>query len=779
MREFKHFPLALRFHWLETEYDLRSLSKSTWLLLLLVLGLGVAMTFVKGFGNLSYYPALFFTIVFSLVGIPLGISIAKPLSSSSLWDSVKGTIWLPGIMTLAIVLLLSFNHFRSQTCDWGLGLAFFAMGPFLSAHLFMLIGVMIQGLGKSRTQRTLLGILTLVSLLIWEAEYFYCEPAVFSYSPLFGYLAGPIYDAAIILEIPYFLSRAIALAFAWGLYLILYSTSQRPKDGKTLFAMVRVRLGGILVIAAIACTLFAPHQWGLHGRLSSIDSLLSEVVENSEVALHYEPGSKKRRAHALRIYQDAQYRYKELETFFGGKPEQTLHIYLYSNPRQKRHYMGAERVRIAKPWLDQVHISGIGYGSPVLLHEMAHVFGAPIAEGWFGIPTHFGVFPKMALVEGLSTLLEGRRGDRSLHQWAAALSSIKKLPKISKIMGPGGYTQTYGPAAYTTAGSFLLYLDSVYGRNALLAFYRTGDPKDALGKSLGALEGDWIAFLGKEVLLPSSVLEEARFYYDRKPVLSRTCPVVVARLEREARRLLNKSNPSQALSRFDEVCLLRPELPAKQLNRVLSLAILGRFKEAIDISSSVYNDESQSGLIRFRARQLLADVEWLSGQSERAHGHYERLLEEPLSASTQRSLRVKYLATQSPMDEVQKVLRDYLLNVSLTGKIRRKKLLAALDAHPNHPLLLYLAGKLKAHKNNYDEAASLLGQAIPLLKHPMLLAEAHTASGKSLHLLERHDEAIHSLQTALNYLPKDRLGLRVAVSDWLKRAQYYAGEESP
>ena len=106
-----------------------------------------------------------------------------------------------------------------------------------------------------------------------------------------------------------------------------------------------------------------------------------------------------------------------------------------------------------------------------------------------------------------------------MHQWAAALESLDKLPNLLRMFNPSGYLTVHGATGYAAAGSFFAFLDDRFGRESLFTFYSEGEFEKAYGFPLSEGISRWKKMLRDEIPLSDGVVEEARYRLDRKPVL--------------------------------------------------------------------------------------------------------------------------------------------------------------------------------------------------------------------------------------------------------------------
>ena len=59
---------------------------------------------------------------------------------------------------------------------------------------------------------------------------------------------------------------------------------------------------------------------------------------------------------------------------FGAAPDGRITIWLFDSADDKRRWLGAAHVQIAKPWRREVYVQWEGLPHAVLPHELAHVF---------------------------------------------------------------------------------------------------------------------------------------------------------------------------------------------------------------------------------------------------------------------------------------------------------------------------------------------------------------------------------------------------------------------
>jgi hypothetical protein len=136
----------------------------------------------------------------------------------------------------------------------------------------------------------------------------------------------------------------------------------------------------------------------------------------------------------------------------------------------------------------------------------------------------------------------------------------KLAPDIRSLFRSDSFYRSSGPRAYTLAGSFLRYLADTYGKEKLRHLYQRGDFLSAYQRSLDGLAADWESFLDTVPLDPAAV-NQAFVRFRRGSIFARPCAHEVALLQAEASEFL-RSDPSQALARYERCAQIQPEEPS-------------------------------------------------------------------------------------------------------------------------------------------------------------------------------------------------------------------------
>ena len=755
----------------------------------LLVALAAALAFVRGFDALSYYFCLIVALAGSFAAGHIGVGAVRVARSV---EPAPSVLRVAGVAVVASILLsvlplalITLNALRVKTCDYPAGLLFYLIGPVTSMALSAAFGVSAGALTRTSPRGTALLVAGMVASFVWLAAHFYSSPQIFAYSPFFGFLSGAIYDDVITITRTLVLYRlgnvlqaALALAVAASA-----SVHLRPHVGALRHAGPR-RLSLIAALAVSVTALFLLRgHIGYEVSSEDIQRELGGRYETEHLVLYYPADSPKIVKEIQWLAEDHEFRYHELEELFGAPSKARIESYIYRSRAQKRRLMGADKVYVAKPWLHQIHLSGMPYGASVVKHEMAHVFAGDYAPGPLHVTARAWVLPHMALIEGLATAIEWDRGRLTPHQWSAAMQELGFLPELTRIMGPEGYLSTFGGTAYTAAGSFCRYLIDRYGMPRMLTVYGDGDFTAAYGRPIESLLTEWKGFLSDRTQVPLSPddLARARFYFDRKGVLQRVCPLVVAGLERAAADMVAKGRLDVAIPILRQVLAYTPKNVEKQAQLMTALFQAGEDDEARELARGILASENGGAFLKASVRGRVADADYRAGRLDEARATYEELQKAPLDQGSLRAIEVKLRALDDPNPVVRDGVRDYLLRPH--KKDESLALIRDLNYQaPASALLAYLLGRRLVTDGSFAEAlqpllwSDLLARTDPR-GVPLVAIERDRVTGLCYYFLGAPLEAERALARSQQMLPELALGLRNEVQDWINRCRWRAARK--
>ena len=565
-----------------------------------------ALSFVPLAGTLGYENGLLLSPLASAVGVAVGVDgVRARRRVASGHPTVRrlaahGGTELAALVGIALAVLL-LSQLWQRNCDpWG-GVAFFVMGPCLSAAMGWVAGLWGGALRQRRwAQIGVAGLVPATSTAIglWRL---WADPVVFAFDPFWGYFSGAIYDEAVSVGPTYLSFRAynlLAAGAALGLWRLLVDphtlrlgwptvpqergaasdpeSDPDPDRGTRGRASWRAVLPGaapVLVAGGVAAWIgLRGASMGFTADIESITEVLSGTRETEHFIIHYNPRSPTARSIEA-VAADHELAWHQLAQAMGRAPQGKVRSFVFVNATQKRQLMGAGTVQVAAPWRQQIYLDWRGFPHPVLPHELAHVFGKTVGDRVFGVSMD-GVVPNIALIEGFATAMAPRAADRlDLHDQATVLERLGKRPPLPAIMGPAFFTRS-SRIAYTTAGSFCRWLLDTRGFEPLGELYRTGgDFEAAYGEPLLALEEQWLAFLSaREGVTEDDVKAQAQ-RFQRRSVFQRPCAHRAATLLQEVALAQARGRLETMVEGYQTLCEIEPEEPQHKLGLAQGLAV--------------------------------------------------------------------------------------------------------------------------------------------------------------------------------------------------------------
>ena len=506
---------------------------------------------------------------------------------------------------------------------------------------------------------------------------------------------GPIYDEAVAASRALWLFRIDTLLYAAACAgLALLFGPPRPRRRGALIAIV---FGG----AAIWLSLQAER---LHWKASSaqLDAELGGRLETPHLVLHF-PREKSEGERAL-LARDAEIDVRAVAQFFGvPAPARKIDVWLYRSADEKRRLIGAAETSFTKPWLRQIHVNDAPAPHPILRHELVHALGADVARGPWGVPG--GLFPQMALIEGVAVAGDWPAGEFTAHEEARALRELKLLPDIARLFEPGLFYAESGPRAYTAAGSFVRWLWETKGPREVDELYSSHKPLDAK-----ALAPAYLSFLGS-LREPDRAVALAQQRFSAPAIIRKRCAHEVAGLQRQA---MQARDPASAAALWTKCTELEPDDPAL-------LAALHRAQiQAKDFAAAARTEAkalAHPKLSKPLRAQLLTeagDAAWKQGDVPRALEEFTEASGLPQPEPLERALAVRLLSVRDP--PTWPALRPLLTDGNTSPEVLLE--LRDLDlARPRDGLAAYLIAKQLQNRGAWAEcgkyAASALSRALP------------------------------------------------------------------
>lgn len=526
---------------------------------------------VPGFGVLDYHACLALSPVVGLC--------AAHLALGSLTGRLPPPRWAWPLLLAGPLAVLLLASLWIPNCNRLYGFAFYALGPLTSALVgaglatlaVLLAPVRVAGSVRHGLAVGLLYALVALSTLRPIAA-FYWNPQVFAWHGLVGHIAGALYEDAVAITWSWCAFRMLDLAL-WGPLVAVAVTLHRagqPIRPRTFLqsaravGAVRAALGLSLLAVVVTELRAGPERWrvpverveqALPVRVEILRRDLRLEGDGAALVLHL-PKGRWLAQERENVIEDAAFRYAGLVTWFGRAPTAPIEAFFYPSAGSKRRWMGADRVDMAKPWLQQVHLILPELGASVLTHEFAHVFAAAMGPPPFGVPLQHGLVPHAVLIEGVAVAAEWPlRGGLDPHRWSRAMRQLGLAPELSSLFTPTGFFAQNSDRAYTLSGSFLRWLRDTRGMPVVERLYRTADVTAATGTPLAELAAAWGRFVDdpKQHPLTQADLDRAQARFERPGLFFRPCALEVGRCLDRVGHLWQGGNDEQAVEQWRDL----------------------------------------------------------------------------------------------------------------------------------------------------------------------------------------------------------------------------------
>lgn len=668
---------------------------------LLALLFGAALTFDRLLGLPGAESSLFLGALFSPI---VAITIALDERESERFGPVSLALMrAAGLFFLAIIPLYLHALFV-PFCAPQEGALFLAFGAFPGFLLAALIGLVARLYLKRRAYRVLFTLaFTLGSIVVGVLEFFF-TPGIAIFGEFGGYLPGTFYETG--REFPVeFLSFRLGSFFAALALLGVIGWRRLPAR--------RLEQGLLLTIGLVGFIIVRAYGEELDHRTSAakIDERLGGLIESERCRLHYprELRPDLRALHLEECERFLSYAEKALELASEKeKPQrEKIDVYFYRSAHEKRRLMGAGQIQLAKPWRDEVHLVIRSFPHPVLAHELAHIVGARISDGIFGVPgALFGLIPNAGLIEGFAVALafdEARELDP--HQASRALLELGRLPPLGDLTSLA-FIRHPASNAYAAAGSFLRFILDTEGAGALKSVYRESSLAP-LHKSVDALEEAFHTFL-RGVALPEGALELAEARYSRPSVFHASCPHETSKMRSQLGLDRAAGDFEAMLATAEEILAIEPADLTARIERIRALALSGAIPEARAAHDELVSLNYPAPIVA-RSHSILGDAEWLRGNQAAAKEELLAALELPTSEDERRNHLLRLYALEQG-GAIEASLRELFLGDDGRGSdsIRIMNLTRALEEAGEGALSAYLAARQLYHREFYRETLERL-----------------------------------------------------------------------
>jgi hypothetical protein len=573
----------------------------------------------------------------------------------------------------------------------------------------------------------------------------YFTPAIFSYNFFYGYFPGLTYDESLPLTMALVLFRLLTLllsAFlAWMTMLVISSSvpemSAAAKGRALIAAMLDRRRLPVTILACLlgAAAFFFRCDLGFESTQGFIQKSLGGEYRTGHFVIYYAPGTT---TDVEKIGAEHEFRLAQLMEAFSIVPDGVIASYIYPSSETKQRLIGAGNTNIAKPWNREVHLTA-GTLHSTLKHELAHVMAAR-----FGLPV-INASLSTGLVEGLAMAVEGNRGERTQHDYAAAMTKRGIAPDISGLMSLKGFAAHSSSVSYVLAGSFCRYLIDRYGMRKFTRLYRTGSYETIYGRTLEGLVREWRSYLDRlEISDRDTAAIDA--FFRRPAIFGKICPRYVARRNHEAREAMIKKEYPTAAEIYGT--MYRATGSFESLSGYLTASFrMGQYDTVCAFArEKISRDDFPA---RYLPLSLLTgDAFWGKGDTAAAVQIYRSAADADLSAwlTEQALLRLAALHEDHPAE----FFPCFTADMDDTSRLVMVTELAI--RRPTSPVAQFLRARASERIGRDDDAYHLFAR-IPLAGlPPWLQAQRLMAMGGVLFRLGRYQEAKIPFWESLNFV---------------------------
>lgn len=668
------------------------------------------------------------------------------------------------VIALAIPLVIMLtNSLFVKNCSLWQGAAFFLLIPVISVWFGTCLGFFCAV--HYRFSKTALTLYCGVFLL-YSAGEGYFTPAIFSYNFLYGYFPGLTYDEAMSLSWTLVFFRVLTMVagamFVWCALLLLRNSS--PGDStwtkgrillNMLFARGRLPITGILIIGIVLVWVYRG-PLGLESTSGFIQARLGSRQETEHFTIYYSKGSYDDNEIKW-VGQEHEFRLKQVSDAFFIPYHGRIESYVYPSNEVKQRYIGTGTTNIAKPWSGQVHITKQSLDA-TLKHELVHVLAAR-----FGVPM-IRASLSTGLVEGLAMAVEWDWGNRTLHQYAAAMRAFGVLPDIEPLMQFAGFASQAPSVSYVVCGSFCRFLIDRYGMRKMTQVYRNADYNLTYGRSLHELIEEWHGFLNR-IAVTDQDRDAIDVIFRRPPIFKKVCARVIAERNIRARKEFEEKRFDEAEAHYRESYLEGRGYDAFSgyLVSALKTGNTGVLTSALD--TIIMRERHPAQYLPLFI--TIGDAYWTSGNRVKAADLYTRVRLADLSPGLDESALLRSFAVRDTAHN--NLLRSYFMS-DVNDSARLDMLNDALSRMPERWLVKYLKGRLLLHDKKYEESIQVL-TSFNVADHDSLLeAIRFRMAGYDLFRLRRFEAARVMFWNSLNFLSSE-----VALSEineWVDRCEW-------
>lgn len=732
---------------------------------LVYLSATIVFTAVPLLNYLGFESSVAVAILATVVGSLFMISILSKgdRSQAEALSGFKTGVTLNFALLLIPLCVLMTNALFVKNCSFGEGLAFFFLLPVVTVWFVSCLSLFCVVYYR-HPRLIFFGLVALSLLYALASGYF--TPAIYSYNFFYGYFPGLTYDEVLGIGWPLVAFRGLTVVaggvLLWMAILILESGNSNGATitkGKRLLVSLTSstnRWKSIVLMGLLALLVGVRCELGFESTAGHIQRTLGGVLETEHFAIYYPPGSIT--AEEIRwIAAEHEFQLKSVTEALSLPSAPKVNSYIYPSSAEKQRLIGAGNTNIAKPWRNEIHLS-LPTLDATLRHELVHV-----VAGRFGMPV-LKANVSTGLTEGIAMAVEWDWGNRTLHQYAAAMRRFGVAPDIQMIMTPLGFVSRSSSISYVLAGSFCRFLIDRFGIRRMMILYGSGDYQQVYDRSLEELVREWHAYLDR-IRVPDGERDVVDVLFRQPPIFGKVCARVIASRNARARNQFSDRDYGTAAKLY--------RLSFEESGGYESLAGFlassyrrGDYGVVISSLDSIIVRSSNPGQY-LPLFLTIGDAFWMQENTPRARELYERVRIADFSESYTEAaaLRLAILADSTWQDRLKRVVLS-----DSPDSVR----LAELENISGTPVVVFLRGRALFRLQRFEEASAALSAAS--FSQDQLEVARLLHLGGALFRSGRLQDAKAAFWTSLNYQSSEVAVVRVG--QWIERCEWMDGTAS-
>ena len=680
------------------------------------------------------------------------------------FSSLVITCMFRGIGLLLIPLIVAgMNIFFVKNCAFGEGIIYYFLHPVITAFWSIALAFMCCAIVR---QSFCLYAVILAMTLLHPLYLGYVSPQIYSYNFIYGFFPGISYDEVVRITPTLILFRCVTIAMAIFFCLIASLAIRQSSPDQTIREKVkslfshlqsrRVQWLTLLLLIGLGAAWLVRVPLGFETSDASIRRILSSHIQTEHFTIYYAPTSfsKEEIGWVAALHE---FRYAQVTAALHVTTPISITSYIYPDEDAKHDAIGTSTTNIAKPWRKEIHLDYTSW-QETLKHEIVHVIA-----GEFGIPiirAHYHI----GLVEGLAMAVDGEYGNRTLHEYAAAVKKFQILKNPGNLITPIGFVTHSSSLSYVLMGSFCRYLLDRYGIVRFKELYGGSSVEKVYGKSYQSLVDEWQSFLDR-IDAPEAWKDHVEYYFNRPSIFAKECVRTVALLNEEANRKLVRHDLDGAMRDFKHA--LATNWNAESYAGLLRTSYAaGSFDSVISLFDAVEQDTAtRSTFLGF----LLAygDAQWHNGNLNAARNAYQRILHIDLSRQVNEAAIVRLEAMDDAL--LAPIFPNYLSVAQ--SDTAAWKFLDSCSQHMTTPLLRFLEARAAIRVQKFQQTIDLLQSDSTRYRYPELNAAKELMLGQAFLRLLQFQHARAYFWRSLNFI--DNTAVTHQVYDWIERCEWY------